>query len=904
MKIARIHKRVALAAALLACATSSVFAQADQKTQEKIRLMVAAVQARDNGDLQASKQALEELLKIAPDDAGVKRMMNDVNADIERKNKGETPLLVNPNAKVTVVEETVVEETQGKEAAAEEAEEPAPDPTVADAVRKVQMQIVAAYDLIDEAYDAMDEARWNDANASLDQATSKLPANEYAPMADDARAEIKRARATMAKERAKIAMSERNVADAKAFAKDYADNEADLEKGKAFVEKADKFDDNPYNHTLADTSPEYAARKNKVDVLIQKGTRQYLYGDYQGARSSFRQVEALDADNIEAKAYQKLISEKLETNAKLTYQATRAGLLDQVGRSWQLPQVYTGQTVAQAGEGRASPVEAKLNSIIIPEVNYPNAKFSEVIKTLGDVSVFYDKAEGKKGVNIVLFADEADAQKPININLREVSLGKVLSWVTRQAGYNYDIEDETIVVRKAQNDPGASFETQDFPIPDTAVTKMVGMKAASASSDSSDPFGGGGGTASGVAPENKEELIKNFFIKLGVEFAPGANIAYDGTKLWVTNTTRNLEKVRRILLRYNEVKQVEIEAKFMEVNQGDLKELNFNWKVSKGEQTLFSSANRNLVTSVSTSGTGKETMIYNADPTAGQTSTTPVENLWPVVPSTMNLGENNLGMVSAIIGTMSGYDVNLMVDALEQKQGSDLLCSPKVTVTSGNTAAITVSQQIRYPENWGDMQSNVGTSSGDNTGSAGVTVTPGTPQDFVSKDIGVVMEVTPNVQEDGSTIDMALNPCVTEFEGWMEYGGTAVAIQGYTTVTIPSGFIQPVFSVREIRTNVTVFDGATVVMGGLTREDIRSLDDQVPILGDIPFIGRLFQAKGESRQKKNLLIFITANRISPGGSVVREQFQEMRPGSVFQNPIIVSPGGAVQRVLEDETTSE
>ena len=205
---------------------------------------------------------------------------------------------------------------------------------------------------------------------------------------------------------------------------------------------------------------------------------------------------------------------------------------------------------------------------------------------------------------------------------------------------------------------------------------------------------------------------------------------------------------------------------------------------------------------------------------------------------------------------------------------------------------------MRYPETWGDVQSNVGSGTSD-AGSAGVTITPGTPQDFTTADVGVVMEVTPNVEEDGS-INLTMNPKVTEFEGFMEYGGVAVALSAGTIVTVPSGFIQPVFSVREVNTTVTVFDGATVVMGGLVREEVRSVNDQVPILGDIPLIGRLFKSKGESRQKRNLLIFVTANRISPGGSVGREQFQEMRPGSVFQNPIIVSPGGAVQRVLEDE----
>lgn len=53
--------------------------------------MVTAVQARDSGDFKASKQALEELVKLAPNDESVQRMLADVNADIERQSKGETP---------------------------------------------------------------------------------------------------------------------------------------------------------------------------------------------------------------------------------------------------------------------------------------------------------------------------------------------------------------------------------------------------------------------------------------------------------------------------------------------------------------------------------------------------------------------------------------------------------------------------------------------------------------------------------------------------------------------------------------------------------------------------------------------------------------------------------------------
>ena len=927
MKIKTTQRKAAFVAAILASAVTASFSYAKpDQTQEKIRLMVAAVQARDAGDLKSSKQSLEELLKIAPNDEGVQRMLADVNKDIERQAKGEAPVLV--GAKPAKEEAGAEDAEVAKDGEAAKVEPV--DAAMSDALRKQQLQVIAAFDLIDEAYDLMDAGNWDEASKKLAFAQEKLPEESYSPVADEARSELNRAKAAMAKSRAKIAMSERDTAAAKSYAAEYAAAEESKDAGAAFVEEVEEFTANPYNNSISDISPDYATRQNKIENLLEKGRRQYLYGDYQGARATFRQIETLDADNIQAKAYQRLISEKLAGRGRLTYLATREAMMDEVSKAWQRPQVYTGTTVDRGGARADSIIDKKLAEIIIPNVSFPapGVTLAQAINTLSILSVEYDKSnDAKKGVNIVLFGDNASEAKPVVLTLRDLSLGQILDWVTQQAGFQYDIEKDTIVVRKAMDNSVASMDTLDFPLPTSTVMRMIGFKAAvGESGDSDNPFGGsGGGGAAAGAGDGKEEAIKNFLVKAGVEFGPGATVAFDGSKLWVTNTRRNLDKVRNILLRYSETKQVEIEAKFMEVNQGVLKELGFNWNVSRKNadgsySTLFSTVGRNTTGLISTynnrtladsitSASAGSTPITILKPANEVTADVPnpytVEPVVPLLPSTINMASGAAQAANTVLGVINGYDVSLIVNALEQRQGSDLLCAPKVTVISGSTASITVSQRMRYPESWGDVQSNVGSSSttvnGENSSSAGVTITPGTPQDFTSVDVGVSMEVTPNVEEDDS-INLVLNPNVTEFEGFMEYGGVAVAISSGTTVTVPSGFIQPVFSVREVKTTVTVFDGATVVMGGLTREEVRTINDSVPILSDIPWIGRLFRSKGESRQKRNLLIFVTANRISPGGSVGREQFQDMRPGSVYQNPVIVSPGGAVHRILEDDAT--
>jgi general secretion pathway protein D len=280
----------------------------------------------------------------------------------------------------------------------------------------------------------------------------------------------------------------------------------------------------------------------------------------------------------------------------------------------------------------------------------------------------------------------------------------------------------------------------------------------------------------------------------------------------------------------------------------------------------------------------------------GNTSstTTPIIDNPPPIPGTNNIGaiSNPLATVTSVIGD---FNVNAVVRALSQKTGTELLSAPKLTVLSGNTANITVAQELRYPKSYGQVQSQVGTGSASGGGSAGVAITAGTPQDFDMRNVGVELKVTPTVEEDDYSISLDLNPKVTEFEGFVEYGGQSVAISGGTTVTVPSGFYQPIFGVREMSTKVTIWDGATLVMGGLTREDVKNVSDKVPVLGSLPGLGHLFRSNGESTQKRNLLIFVTANLVSPGGSLKKQSVQGIQPGTLYQNPTIVTPAGAESR---------
>ena len=80
----------------------------------------------------------------------------------------------------------------------------------------------------------------------------------------------------------------------------------------------------------------------------------------------------------------------------------------------------------------------------------------------------------------------------------------------------------------------------------------------------------------------------------------------------------------------------------------------------------------------------------------------------------------------------------------------------------------------------------------------------------------------------------------------------------------------PHFRIRTVTTSCIVWDGQTVVLGGLISENEQKIKDKVPIIGDLPWLGRFFRSESSASQKKNLLIFVTPTIIDPAGNRVHK----------------------------------
>ena len=132
---------------------------------------------------------------------------------------------------------------------------------------------------------------------------------------------------------------------------------------------------------------------------------------------------------------------------------------------------------------------------------------------------------------------------------------------------------------------------------------------------------------------------------------------------------------------------------------------------------------------------------------------------------------------------------------------------------------------------------------------------------------GPILDVVPDVLSDGYTINLTLIPSLIEFSGYQSPPSLgAFSSSGLNVVLLPTAL--PAFSVREVTTTVNVWDGQTVVLGGLVYSQIMEEKDTVPIIGDVPILGRLFQSDQKTEQKRNLMIFVTATMIDPAGNRV------------------------------------
>jgi general secretion pathway protein D len=775
-------------------------------------------------------------------------------------------------------------------------------------------------------------------------------------------------------------ISEGRYEDARNLAKAVLDDRYDPNNRHAIVLLAHLEDPDYYNKTI---TPRFRGDIEEVKNLFDEAKGYEQTGRYDKAYQDYDKILNLDPYNVAARKGQEEVNSYRDKYATQAYEETRSELLWQLDNGWQMPVHKFGVKGTENFNPTTTDVRHteyitnKLNRIIIPKIEFRDATVREAVDFLKLKSSELDTQEPdptRRGVNIVLQLDTggeaapppaaatplapaaptipgleaapaagglptaaapapavSSAEARITLSLSNIPLIEALKYICQLANLKLKIDPYAVsIVPPSVNTD--ELITKEYKVPAGFMSTAPNISGASALS--APATRGGGGETAGVDSSGAggqlvpHQRAMDYLTSQGVVFPPGSNAVYfpGSSRLIVHNTASNIELIDAIVESSQPAvpTQVSIEAKFVEIQQQNEKELSGSVLLGQfnipGQHSVFFAGG--------TVGNGTPTNASDfplAFPTTGPLQEQPLtaglrSGSYAISADAINAllfpSANGTAAAPSIFGVgsiMSDPTFQAVLRGLDQKKGIDLLDAPRVTTKSGQRAVIEIVREFRYPTEFDPPQipQNFG---GGGTGIGATTiavfpVTPTTPTAFETRNTGVTLEVEPTVGSDNYTIDLNLVPQVVEFEGFINYGSpistinpsalglggavTSAVSQQPTSVVLTQNVInQPIFSTRKVTTEVTVWDGQTVVLGGLMEDDVQKVQDKVPILGDIPLLGRAFRSNVDQHLKTNLVIFVTTHLINPAGDNIQdleEKDETVEPLPLPSAPVEAAP---------------
>lgn len=581
---------------------------------------------------------------------------------------------------------------------------------------------------------------------------------------------------------------------------------------------------------------------------------------------------------------------------------------------------------ASSLQGRDSIVE-KLRTYRLPSIEFQGATVPEVIELLRLRSRDLDP-EGR-GIDFVLNLPDELKSAQISLSLKDIPMEEVLRYVTEMAGVAYRIETRAVVLTSLGEKNGAMI-TRSYRVPPDFIQNSATSAAAAA--PAADPFAANAAATPAGGLSIKRMGAKEFLESRGVQFPEGSSASFSaGTStLVVRNTVPNMEMVEGLVEQSMKTapKLVTVTVRMLEVAQKNLDELGFDWLLGGGGSNpkvdfgggSFGSTNRtadltqfpfSTVTTVPAataflSPTSTTTAVGTNPVTAGLRSGSSAANINRLdqllnTGSTATLGANPAPGILSIAGVLTDPQFQGVLRGLSQKKGIDIQATPSVTTKNGQKATVELQREVIYPTEFDPPQvpqaGNGGQAAGFNFPTQQLA-TPATPTAFEMRKTGVILEVEPVIGDDGS-VELNLAPEITDFEGFVNYGSPIIRTGGLNPINVPvaigvingvvvlvtqlvgitatpdsvitqNAILQPVFKTSKTNTSVRVWDGSTIMLSGLKRQDINLVDDKVPIIGDLPFVGKLFRSNTKQVETNNVIFFVTVDIIDPSGQKVRK----------------------------------
>ena len=312
-------------------------------------------------------------------------------------------------------------------------------------------------------------------------------------------------------------------------------------------------------------------------------------------------------------------------------------------------------------------------------------------------------------------------------------------------------------------------------------------------------------------------------------------------------------------------KQVMIEARLVEVNANPKQSYGINWGGVVG-----SSATPQTIR-YGGSTLGSNTISTNTNTINGVTTTT--ANVVPsklpgavvdangnFTPQSFLTDGGTLGKLGSVLGgqfaILSAPSMSLTLRLLNEDSDAEFLANPRIVAANNQKATIKITRNQPVPQLNFNEQTAQAVFGG-----------------FQDKEFGNTLVVTPSINKD-RFVSMIVQPEISNKVGdaTFQFGGATVA--------------SPIIDKRTFDSNVLIKSGETLAIGGLLQDEMTKGRTKVPILGDIPLFGNLFQERLNTRTKRNLLVFVTPTIINQGyGTGLESQASGVaNSGNEFADP--------------------
>ena len=282
--------------------------------------------------------------------------------------------------------------------------------------------------------------------------------------------------------------------------------------------------------------------------------------------------------------------------------------------------------------------------------------------------------------------------------------------------------------------------------------------------------------------------------------------------------------------------QVQVEAIIVEILEGDNVDFGIQWISEDGGLVQYNTGNQVPIGALAAGA-------YQAQPQEGTTviSEGGAVTQNPDKPGDISLLAELLGSVNGMMFGTIKNDWAAVVQAISQDTNSNILATPSIVTVDNEEASFLVGQEV--PTITGS------TLGGDNENPF---------QTVDRQEVGIKLKVTPQINE-GDAVQMLIEQEVS-------------SLSGATSVDV-------IVNKRELKTTVMANDGETIVLGGLIDEDVQESVSKIPLLGDIPILGKLFSSTSTSTQKRNLMVFIRPTIVRDGSKLAeisRGKYNYMR----------------------------